>query len=167
MTLLLSCLQGKAQGFFNLTAQEVRIDSVLPTFTYQKSLGSHYADSTYTVSIEYPEFIEMSKADIQRYRQLTDEVLPELPEITQYIGVSRKQGMLDVSFVPLVYRDGKYQKLVSFKLNVKSAPKMLARTRAEEEDTVETENGRYAEHSVLRSGTWAKIRIPDSQLWLL
>ena len=165
LTLLLLCLQGKAQGFFNLTAQEVRIDSVLPTFTYQKSLGSHYADSIYSVSIEYPEFMEMSKADIQRYHQLTDEALPELPEITQYIGVSRKQGMLDVSFVPLVYRDGKYQKLVSFKLNVKAAAKTLARTRAEEEGTVETESGRYAEHSVLQSGTWAKIRIPESGIY--
>ena len=167
LTLLLLCLQGKAQGFFNLTAQEVRIDSVLPTFTYQKPLGSHYADSTYTVSIEYPEFIEMSKADIKRYHQLTDEALPELPEITQYIGVSRKQGMLDVSFVPLVYRDGKYQKLVSFKLNVRAAAKTLARTRAEVEDGVETESGRYAEHSVLRSGTWAKIRIPESGIYQL
>ena len=165
LTLLLLCLQGKAQGFFNLTAQEVRIDSVLPTFTYQKSLGSHYADSIYTVSIEYPEFMEMSKADIQRYHQLTDEALPELPEITQYIGVSRKQGMLDVSFVPLVYRDGKYQKLVSFKLNVKAEAKTLARTRAEAEDSVETESGCYAEHSVLRSGTWAKIRIPESGIY--
>ena len=165
LTLLLLCLQGKAQGFFNLTAQEVRIDSVLPSFTYQKSLGPHYADSIYTVSIEYPEFIEMSKADIERYHQLTDEALPELPEITQYIGVSRKQGMLDVSFVPLVYRDKKYQKLVSFKLNVKAEAKTLARTRAEEEGTEETESGRYAEHSVLRSGTWAKIRIPESGIY--
>ena len=58
MTLLLLCLQGKAQGFINLTAQEVRLDSLLPAYTYQKQLGPHYADSTYTVSIEYPEFID-------------------------------------------------------------------------------------------------------------
>ena len=173
MTLLLLCLQGKAQGFFNLTAQEVRIDSVLPAFTYQKALGSHFADSTYIISIEYPEFIDMSEADIRRYHQLTDEALPELPEITQHIGVSRKQGMLDVSFVPLVYRDKKYQKLVSFKLNVKAETKTRARTRAEAEDSVETGDsvktavGRYAEHSVLHTGVWAKIRIPESGIYQL
>ena len=173
MTLLLLCLQGKAQGFINLTAQEVRIDSVLPAYTYQKLLGPHYADSTYTVSIEYPEFIDMSEADIKRYHQLTDEALSELPEITQHIGVSRKQGMLDVSFVPLVYRDKKYQKLVSFKLNVKAEAKTRARTRAEAEDSVETEDtvkteaARYAEHSVLHTGVWAKIRIPESGIYQL
>jgi hypothetical protein len=173
LTLLLLCLQGKAQGFINLTAQEVRIDSVLPAFTYQKPLGPHYADSTYTVSIEYPEFIDMSEADIKRYLQLTDEALPELPEIMQHVGVSRKQGMLDVSFVPLVYRDKKYQKLVSFKLNVKTEAKARARARAEEKDSVETtdsvntEVGRYAKHSVLQSGIWTKIRIPESGIYQL
>ena len=140
MTLLLLCLQGKAQGFINLTAQEVRIDSVLPSYTYQKPLGSHYADSTYTVSIEYPEFIDMTEADIQRYQQL--------------------QGVLDISFCPIVKREGKFQKLVSFKLAVKGKAReglaAAARTRANESSV------RYAEHSVLQSGTWAKIRIPAS-----
>ena len=85
LTLLLLCLQGKAQGFFNLTAQEVRIDSVLPTFTYQKSLGSHYADSIYTVSIEYPEFIEMSNADIERYNYDAQRALQALSTYNQLI----------------------------------------------------------------------------------
>ena len=176
MTLLLLCLQGKAQGFINLTAQEVRIDSVLPAYTYQKQLGPHYADSIYTVSIEYPEFIDMTEADIQRYQQLGGEEPGALPEVTQHLCVARKQGMLDVSFCPIVKRDGKYQKLVSFKLAVKGEARdckslatqwgatqgAQARTRADE-----TPAGRYAEHSVLQSGTWAKIRIPKSGIYQL
>ena len=121
--LLLCCwLKVGAQGFVDLTADEVRIDSLLPVYTWQKPLGRHYADSIYTVSIEYPEFEEMTKAEIARYQAISGEPLNALPEITQSIGVSRKQGVLDVSFVPLVYRDGKYQKLVSFKLKVTPTP---------------------------------------------
>ena len=172
LTLLLLCLQGKAQGFINLTAQEVRIDSVLPAYTYQKQLGPHYADSTYTVSIEYPEFIDMSEADIQRYQRLGGEEPGALPEVTQHVCVARKQGILDVSFCPIVKRDGKYQKLVSFKLDVKAKVKDYKsptprRTRAEAEDDTKVGGGRYAEHSVLRSGIWAKIRIPESGIYQL
>ena len=158
--LLLCCrLSVGAQGFVDLTADEVRIDSLLPVYTWQKPLGRHYADSTYTVSIEYPEFEEMTKAEIARYQAISGAPLGALPEITQSIGVSRKQGVLDVSFVPLVCRDGKYQKLVSFKLNVqaKAVGRPLRRASSE----------RYAAHSVLREGSWARISIPESGIYQL
>ena len=161
--LLLCCrLNVGAQGFVDLTADEVRIDSLLPVYTWQKPLGRHYADSTYTISIDYPEFEEMTKEEIGRYQKISGAPLPELPEIMQNIGVSRKQGVLDVSFVPLVFRDGKYQKLVSFKIGVRSQEKGVSRNvrRAGESE-------RYAEHSVLREGTWAKISIPESGIYHL
>ena len=161
--LLLCCrLNVGAQGFVDLTADEVRIDSLLPVYTWQKPLGRHYADSTYTISIDYPEFEEMTKEEIDRYQKISGAPLPELPEITQNIGVSRKQGVLDVSFVPLVFRDGKYQKLVSFKIGVKSQDTGDRRNvrRAGEKE-------RYAEHSVLREGSWAKISIPESGIYQL
>ena len=37
-------VNGNAQDFFNLTANEVRIDSVLPVFTYTKQLGANFSD---------------------------------------------------------------------------------------------------------------------------
>ena len=155
MALLLLPMQGKAQEFYNLTAQQVRIDSVLPVFTYHKSLGYYYADSIYTIGIEYPEFTDMSAAEVKLYKQLGGEEPGELPEISRHIGVERKQGVLDVSFCPVVKRDGKYRKLVSFKLNVSAEAKtVMAKTRADESPA-----GRYAEHSVLQNGTWAKIRV--------
>ncbi len=150
----------RAQECFNLTAQQVRIDSLLPVFTYQQPLGPHYADSLWHVSIDYPLFMDMSADDIRRYQQVSGEPLPALPEIKQSVSGVRKRGLLEVSFVPLVFRDGKYQKLVSFKLNVEATAK--ARSRAE---TAESE--RYASHSVLQSGEWAKIRIPKSGFYQL
>lgn len=60
--MLLLCPFGmKAQKFFNLTADEVRIGEQLPCFTYSQKLGTQYADSTYSVAIEYPEYMEMER----------------------------------------------------------------------------------------------------------
>jgi len=160
MLLLFVALDCVAQGFFNLTAQEVRIDSMLPRFTYAYPIGSSYADSTYSVEIEYPEFIDMSEADIERYHAITQDSLPEMPSIDQAVAVSRKKGSLEISFVPLVFREGKYKKLVSFKLTVKSSPRQRMRKVTEA-------SARYADHSVLASGTWAKIRVPESGIYQL
>lgn len=166
--LFLCCLLNVgAQGFIDLTADEVRIDSLLPVYSWQKSLGRNYADSTYFVSIEYPEFEEMSKAEIARYQAISGIPLKELPEITQTISVSRKQGILDVSFVPLVFRDGKYQKLVSFKLNVQAKAINRPQRRAGDGESEQGPGTRYAEHSVLKEGSWAKISIPESGIYHL
>ena len=70
LLLLLIGLTANAQRFFNLTADEVRIDTLLPSFQYAYPLDEHYADSIYSVSIAYPEFIDMSKEDVQRYQKL-------------------------------------------------------------------------------------------------
>ena len=158
---LLFDLSVQAQEFFNLTAEQVRVDSLLPVFSYECELGPAYADSVYTVSIEYPEFIEMSTSDITRCQQLLgSDTLPAMPAIEQYIGVSRKCGTLYIQFVPLVFREGRYRKLVSFMLKVKSSPAPRRRRAADE-------GSRYADHSVLASGNWAKIRVPSTGIYQL
>ena len=87
--LLLVGLTANAQRFFNLTAEEVRIDTLLPAFHYAYPLGDNFADSTYTVEIAYPEFLPMSQADVLRYQQLSGRPLGQLPEIVQSLSVSR------------------------------------------------------------------------------
>lgn len=161
--LLLVATLTRAQGqeFFNLTADEVRIDSLLPCFTHRVPLGANYADSTYEVSVLYPEFIDMSPSDIRRYGLITADTLPEMPAISSHIGVARKRGTLYLSFVPLVKRDGKMQKLVSFMLQVTARP--VAQARKAEADP----QSRYADHSVLSNGTWAKIRVSQTGVYQL
>ena len=158
---LLACLTVQAQHFFNLTAKEVRIDTLLPVFTYKQPLPSGYADSVYHVTIQYPEFVPMSAEDIQRYRQISNAPLPALPEVSQLISIDRKQGELVVSFVPLVFRDGQFQKLVSFMLDVKGK-----RRHAIRRSTV-TLDSRYVEHSVLATGRWVKISVPSTGVYQL
>ena len=151
----------QAQRFFNLTADEVRIDTLLPAFHYAYPLDEHYADSTYSVEILYPDFIPMSQADILRYQQLSGRPLGQLPEVVQSLSVSRKQGTLHIGFVPIVYRDGQYQKLVSFMLKVKGHAKQQLK-RAKRAD-----GERYAANSQLATGTWAKIRVPSTGIYQL
>jgi len=165
-TLLCGLLNIQAQRFFNLTARDVKIDSVLPQFKYSLPLGENYADSLYTVSLVYPEFINMSASDIARYKAITSDSLPSLPIINQQIAVSRKKGSLEISFCPLAFRDKKYQVLVSFMLDVQAkAQKRSVRKAAA--ITRSSAAGRYAEHSVLASGNWAKIRVSKSGVYQL
>jgi len=166
----------RAQEYFVLTASQVRIDSLLPVFSYQKQLGAHYADSLWQVSIEYPLFEDLSAAEVRRYKQISGALLPEMPEVKQVIATARKKGVLEVSFVPLVYRDGKYKRLVEFKLNVEAKASRAQGVRNDVTSLTSQafltpcarEAGeRYATHSVLQSGTWAKIRVPESGFYQL
>ena len=134
---------------------------MLPAFHYAYPLDEHYADSTYSVEILYPDFIPMSQADILRYQQLSGRPLGQLPEVVQSLSVSRKQGTLHIGFVPIVYRDGQYQKLVSFMLKVKGHAKQQLK-RAKRAD-----GERYAANSQLATGTWAKIRVPSTGIYQL
>ena len=162
LLLLLSSLGIEAQRFFNLTAPQVRIDSVLPQVTYSIPLYDNYADSVYTISIEYPEFISMSDMDIRNYHAITKEPLPKLPKVQQQISISRKKASLEISLVPLVYRNKKYQKLVSFMLRVQS--KAISKKNRVKRAP---DGKRYADHSVLAEGTWVKIRVPETGIYQL
>ena len=162
MTMLAFTMNAQ-QRFFNLTAEEVRIDSVLPVFAHSFPLGDNYADSTYKVSIVYPEFIPMSDADIKKYEKITNAELPELPEVKTQVVVERKKGALEVFLVPLVKRDGKCQKLVSFMLKVEGRiTNYEGRITKDVRRKVKSADERYAAHSVLASGRWAKIQVPST-----
>ena len=167
LLLLCATLRTGAQEFFNLTADEVSIGSALPVFSHDVPLHGAFADSTYSVSIEYPEFIDMSAADTVRYHAISGESLPELPVVEHFVGVSRRQGRLCVSFVPLVRRDGRLQKLVSFKLAVKSAPLASISSRSHRATRADDRSSTYSDNSVLATGQWAKISIPSTGVYQL
>ncbi len=175
---LVLSLSVQAQRFFNLTSDEVSVDTVLPRFAYSVPLEGAFQDSVYEASILYPEFIDMTSTDLANYQNLSSDTLPYLPAIETRIVLDRKRGALEVEFLPLVCRDGKYQILVSFMLRVDSYAKasttgqaksaaarskssVAAATRAT------TPASRYADHSVLASGRWAKIRVPSTGVYQL
>ncbi len=158
--LLVSANGTQAQRFFNLTAGQVKIDSLLPRFSYSIPLPDNYQDSVYTVSIVYPEYIDMSANDLKLYRQITDEPLPAQPVIEQQIVLNRKKAALEVEFTPLVLQE-KPKILVSFMLSVKAKAKKRS-VRRQNQQFAGSVAGRYAENSVLASGKWAKIRVAET-----
>ena len=158
------CLTASAQRFFNLTYDETSVDSVLPRFTYSIPLAEDYRDSIYTSSILYPEFVDMTALDVQHYRELSSDSLLALPRISQQIVMDRGRGMLNIHFCPLVYRDGKYQFLVSFMLRVDAREANRSMRRAARR-APGAGGSRYAAHSVLASGRWVKIRVPSSGVY--
>ncbi len=158
-----------AQRFFNLNADEVKIDSVLPRFYYTKPLPANYKDSIYNVSVAYPEFVDMPQQDIERYMAISTTLPPQMPEIDRNIVFDRKKPLLETSFCPVVYSEGRYRLLVSFMLKVDAVPArrpLLAPGKASSDDT-EGPARRYAAHSVLANGRWAKIRVPHTGVYQL
>lgn len=182
VTTILSCLlltlSSVAQKkFYNLTADDVRIDSVLPCVRYDNALSYNFNDSTYTLDILYPEFIDMAGSEIAAYRKLMGDALPPaLPLVDTYITQTRKVPHLTASFCPVVFRDGRYQFLVSFMLEEKAAAKHANNDVSASHDMANakattplastkegaTAASRYAEHSVLATGKWAKIRVSET-----
>lgn len=167
LTTLCLCLTASAQRFFNLTSDEVAVDTVLPQFGYSVPLQGSFADSVYTASILYPEFIDMTAQDVANYRRLSGEPLPALPTVTQRLALDRRRGALEVTFCPLVYREGKYQILVSFMLRVDASAMAGANAKGHAPTRSSLAASRYADHSVLAQGTWVKIRVPASGVYQL
>ena len=166
LAVLLVSLPSGAQRFFNLTSAQVSVDSVMPSFAYTIPLPADYSDSVYTATILYPEFIDMTAMDIANYHKLSSASLPALPVLSQAVVTDRKHPMLRMSFCPLVCRNGKYQILVSFMLKVEASARRVAR-QAKMAPSLTSKSERYAAHSVLRTGTWAKIRVPASGVYEL
>ena len=173
--------QAQAQQFYNLTADEVAIGSSLPRFATSLPLPQGYADSTYTATLLYPEYIDMPEASVSTLHMMGKAVLPESPLVDTQVVVDRKRGHLEVSFCPLVFREGRYRILVSFMLKMQSRPVAMAQAsvagralagrvvagRASSAREAAEPSGRYAAHSVLASGRWAKIRVPSTGVYQL
>ena len=156
---VLCCVATMAQQrFVYLTTEEVSIDSVLPHVGYQLPLPANYCDSSYTVALLYPDYIPMAPSDIEKYNKLSGEPLPEIPQPEYSIGFDRKKPILKIGVTPLAFRDGSHKIVASFMLKIESTPNMMAKGVAK----AEAQGDIYAEHSVLASGKWAKIRVSET-----
>lgn len=168
--------QAQMQRFYNLSASDVAIVDRLPQFAISVPLPEQYADSIYTATLLYPEFIDMSDTDIQAYHQLAPGgTLPAMPTLDTHLVFDRKRAQLETSFCPLVYRDGKYRILVSFMLKVQSKARHAQSAKSQHKGSAKSNNTqlkasttpaeRYSTHSVLAEGRWAKIRVAETGVY--
>lgn len=151
--------------FVHLRTEDVQIDSVMPCTTYFMQLPENYQDSVYTVSVLYPEFINMTQNDILNYNRISGgKELPELPAAEWFISIDRKKPILNVCVVPLVYREKKYRWMTSFMLKIESTAKSKGKKRAMAK---QQDASVYADHSKLAEGKWAKIRVANTGIYEL
>ena len=173
-----AAIPASAQQFFHLTADELRVDTLsAPQFTHVMPLPEAWRDSVYIVRIVYPEYADMAAADVANYKRLVAEQPDAEPKVETHVTFDRKRASLLAAVNPVVFRDGRYKQLVSFMLRREARAKADARRdaaaygeRADAKvnvwDTLPAAK-RYAEHSVLREGRWAKIRVAESGIYQL
>ena len=157
--LALALLPVKAQSELVVDWAAYAKDTVAPVFVHSVDLGYDHGYE-YTATIEYPEFVALTASEVLRFRLPEEPALSEWPEITTYKGVSAKRGQLDVSFIPIVWRDGKYWRIQSFTLKLHQAARASRRSKVNEAE-------RHAAHSVLSAGRWVKVRVADNGIHML
>ena len=100
----------------------MRIDSVLPVYTEVVPLETDYRRNDYRVLVEYPEYGPLTRSETEVCQRL-DSLISERITVESYVGVQRGQGMLDISFIPIVRQQGVYKKLLSARLKIVPVPK--------------------------------------------
>lgn len=151
---ILLLLPVSAQEFIALNWQELPAVHSLPIVTHEVPLGTDFRSYTYRAEIEYPEYESLKKEEAAA---LQAKDVPSSPQIDASIKVSAHRGFLSVSFVPVVFREGNYQRLNSFKLSVKRTPRAnLTRSAAPASGDAACTN------SLLAAGKWVKIRVTST-----
>ena len=163
--LLLACMTRLwAQEFTYVDWNILRPDTLPVQYTEVIPLDEDYRSFRYEVRLDYPEYVRLTATEAERVA-VWGKDLPENPDVYCQVAVSRKKGVLDVAFVPIVRRGGKYYKLASFKMNIVRSPKTL--TRALSVAAGKTAAERYASNSVLSQGRWVKIGITEDGVYRL
>lgn len=172
----LLALPVSAQRFFHITADELRVDTtVAPQFAHTMSLPDTWRDSVYTVRLVYPEYTDMSAADVERYKRVAGVQPSAQPQVQTFVTFDRKRASLLTTVSPVVFRGGRYQLLTSFMLRKQAQPKAELLRKGIQKATTKDVNvwdtlppaKRYATQSVLRQGRWAKISVPTSGVFQL
>ena len=152
--------QEQSLVFTSLDWNEMQIDSVLPVYTEVVPLETDYRTHTYTVSLLYPEYAALTAKEAQVAERF-DSLLSETIDVETFVGVERKKGLLDISFIPIRRQGARYEKLISAQIviNAKLNGRLNApRAKAEGEE-------RYAANSKLASGQWVKVSIKEDGLY--
>lgn len=166
LLLLWSVALAAQERFVYLTTEDVQIDSVIPHVGYSIQLPANYQDSVYSVSLVYPEYIDMAPSDIEKFHRLSDTEAPSFPTPQTEIVFNKKSPILKTTVMPIALIDGKYKWLVSFMLRVESSPATQAKAKGMRKASANS-GDIYSAHSVLASGSWAKIRVNDTGVFEL
>lgn len=155
-----------AQDFVDLTSSQMRIDSLLPRVSHFVALPEGYKDSAYSIKMEYPEYTPLNRKQRRKYRKLAGSTTaPDTIQPTYTTYRDRQNGTLGMEFTPIVEHDGRLCYLSSFKpVLVSSANASTEAVMLAADDATATSQV-YADNSVLREGSWAKIRVAATGIY--
>lgn len=140
---------------------QLTADTLMPVYSETIPLESDHRVCTYTVELLYPQFANLTAQERSLLRKYSNRVGEEL-DVEHFVTTSRGRGILNVSFLPVVRRNGRMMKLTSFKMVITPHQKETpARALAA------SNSKRYASNSVLRQGTWRKISITQDGMYRL
>lgn len=135
-------------------------DTLCPTYSEVVPLESDYRNNEYVINIEYPTWQPLNAKERALAEKFSKEIRDSLV-VEQYVSVSRNKGLLNYSFIPFVRKNGSFKKLVSAQITI-TPVSLPAQARAGRDASA-----RYAENSVLSSGTWKKIHITQDGIYRL
>lgn len=148
-------------SFTQLNWDEMPMDSAVPYYTEVVPLLTDYRRHTYSVTLEYPQYAPLTRHEQQQVAKF-DSLVGEDITVESYVGVQRRQGLLDIAFLPIRKHGGTYEKLLSCRIAITAIPidgPMHTRATSGSE--------RYAKHSRLSEGQWVKITITDDGMYRL
>ncbi len=151
------------EDFTVLDWQEMRIDSVLPMYSEVVPLESDFRHYDYRVTVQYPEWQALNGRELAVARRYANQVDSTL-HIHSHVGVSRKVGMLDIAFCPIVRQGNTYKKLLSAKIVITPIPKAQ---RVRSQVAAASASERYTRTSRLSAGKWVKISVPKDGVYSL
>ena len=132
--------------------------NLLPTFfelIYLKKLN--YTNGNFTIKIENAKYIEINNNEKQNILHLNN--IKSQINIFYSVNYSRNEPYLKVNFIPLRKNKstGKIEKLISFTLKITEI--------APYNNGLKKNKNKYAQNSVLSSGKWVKIAIPETGIY--
>lgn len=120
------------------------------------------------VYVEYPEFLELTKNEVRR---LKESGFKAEKDFQLHVGkaVSRGETLLDITFVPVVERNGHWLRAIKYEVRhaIEGTKMSPAFRNAAQKAQQLSAASRYAEHSVLSQGKWVKIRMKDEGIYQL
>lgn len=144
--------------FYTFSPQDYPLTSDgLPYVQLQYNVGEVSPAAVWRVWIEYPEYVPLSRQeqnDLQRWQLTVDSTL----RIEQTLGMSRREGLLELTFTPIIYKEGKLCRLVAGKVCYEMATNQQPHRLSGPTGAMPE---RWKAHSVLAEGKWTKIRVKD------
>lgn len=136
--------------------------------TQQFNLGRLLPTDSVVVKLEYPEFRALTKEEI---KTLCKEGYEAKDEVSLHVvrSLSRGETIVDVSFVPVVIRKGKWYEVKNYDLKAYTVGAKISNAQriAAFAATNALSASRYADHSVLATGKWVKISVDKEGIYQL